>query len=234
MSPPPISDPYCLTLLQAPPRRPQRKRITVEGSTHAIPPLVWGVHYIRCETPTELGAWLCRLEREPSLIMIRGCPPQGIARYVSSVDGLTESMTHVKSSWIHAAPIYRDLSKTRNKLRRLEERSEVNLDRKRQLEHEINTYTEALSSLGWLTRRKTVFSEVPRQWVWLDLDSGLDLPEAFDLRDATDHHSALRWIVEQGLPSEFQDVSFVGQWSSNAFIQKRKVKAHFTFLFDQR
>ena len=232
MSSPPVHDPYCITLLQAPPRRPQRKRITVQGSKHAIPPLVWGVHYIRCTTPGELGIWLTRLEREPALIMIRGCPPSGIARYVASVDELTASMTRVKSSWVHAAPIYKDLSKARSKIKRLEQRDQANLEEKGRLEAEVHTYTEALAALGWVTRRKSVFSEVPRCWVWLDLDSGLELPEAFELRDDTDHYAALRWIIERGLPPEFHEVSFVGQWSSNAFIKKRMVKAHFTFLFN--
>ena len=226
--------PLCFTLLQAPPGRPQRKRIDAYGSTHAIPPLVWGTHYFQCQHPRELGVWLKRLEAEPSLILIRGCPRPERAHFIESPGALADARADVERSWGFAQPIYRDLSSTRRALKQLESDSQAKQSKAREdLELRLNDYFEALDSIGWVARRKSIFKEVPRQWVWLDLDQGLDLHEDLPLNHRTDHHAALRWIVQQGLPEAFHEVSFVGQWSSSAFLRGRKVKAHFAFMFDQ-
>ena len=238
------SDPHCLTLLQAPPRRPQRKRIDAEGSHHTIPALVWGVHYIKCETITALSALLRRLEREPTLILIRGCPPIESARYLASLDQLSDSMREVSSSWSSAAPHCKRLTWLRRRLRDLTSDQRYDLEDESALssplfeeidtlKRELDAVSVHLKSLGWLLRQKVVFAEVPRAWVWLDLDRGLELPPELKLESEPDHHAALRWVVSRGLPETFHDVSFIGQWSSSAFMKAREIKAHFTFLFDR-
>lgn len=233
-SQPDISDPLCFTLLQAPPGRPQRKRIDIYSSTHAIPPLVWGVHYFRCEHPSQLGIWLKRLENEPSMILLRGAPQTRHVQFLSDPDALEPAKADIERSWSFAQPIYRDLSTTRRALKQLERDQMGGPSQTQQkLEAQIEDYFEALNAIGWVARRKQIFSEVARQWVWLDLDQGLDLHESLPLNDHTDHQAALRWIVQTGLPEAFHEVSFVGQWSSSAFMNGRKVKAHFAFMFDQ-
>ena len=70
-------DPYTLTLLQAPPGLPQQKVLTSSSAKHPIPPHVWSIHLIRCTRPEQLAQWLTVLEREPSVVLIRGCPNRG-------------------------------------------------------------------------------------------------------------------------------------------------------------
>ena len=224
------SHPLCVTLLQAPPGRPQRKRIDRYGVQHPIPPLVWGAHYIYCQDEQALGCLMLYLENQPSLIIIRGCPPNDKAHFAESLQELKENMSLVEHSWAMAEPIYKDLSASRRLLKQLEGEGESSLKRREKVHEQMEVCFEGLYALGWLTRRKSVFSEVPRQWVWLDLDQGLDLPRAFSLSHEADHHAALRWIIEQSLPKCFHQVSFVGQWSSSAFMKGLKVKAHFAFL----
>lgn len=224
------SHPLCVTLLQAPPGRPQRKRIDRYGVQHPIPPLVWGAHYIYCPDEQALGQLMLYLENQPSLIIIRGCPPRDKVHFAKNLQDLKENMSLVEHSWAMAEPIYKDLSASRRLLKQLEGEGESSLKRREKVHEQMEVCFEGLYALGWLTRRKSVFSEVPRQWVWLDLDQGLDLPRAFSLNHEADHHAALRWIIEQSLPKCFHQVSFVGQWSSSAFMKGLKVKAHFTFL----
>ncbi|MAD59886.1 MAG: hypothetical protein CMH49_00030 [Myxococcales bacterium] len=224
------SHPLCVTLLQAPPGRPQRKRIDRYGVQHPIPPLVWGAHYIYCQDEQALGCLMLYLENQPSLIIIRGCPPSDKAHFAENLPELKENMSLVEHSWAMAEPIYKDLSASRRLLKQLEGEGESSLKRREKVHEQMEVCFEGLYALGWLTRRKSVFSEVPRQWVWLDLDQGLDLPRAFSLSHEADHHAALRWIIEQSLPKCFHQISFVGQWSSSAFMKGLKVKAHFAFL----
>ncbi len=224
------SHPLCITLLQAPPGRPQRKRIDRYGVQHPIPPLVWGAHYIYCQDEQALGRLMLYLEHQPSLIIIRGCPPADKAHYAANLQELKENMSLVEHSWSMAEPIYKDLSASRRLLKQLEGEGESSLKRREKVHEQMEVCFEGLQALGWLTRRKTIFSEVPRQWVWLDLDQGLDLPKAFSLSHQADHHAALHWIIQQSLPKCFHQVSFVGQWSSSAFMKGQKVKAHFAFL----
>lgn len=230
---PRADDPLCLTILQAPPGRPQRKRIDRYGVKHAIPPLVWGAHYMYCENYQSLGEVLTFLEYQPSLIVIRGCPPQDKAYYSPNIESLLEAMGQVEHSWSFAQPIYQDLSAARRLYKRLEGEGDSTLKQREKLNLQIQDYFDALYALGWLPRRKSVFREVPRRWVWLDIDQGLELPSSFQLSHQADHHAALRWIARQSLPKNFHEVSFVGQWSSSAFMRGFKVKAHFAFLFER-
>ena len=232
-STPTADDPLCLTLLQAPPGRPQRKRIDRYGVKHAIPPLVWGAHYVKCADYQSLGELMTFLEYQPSLIVIRGCPPQDKAHYAPNLESLRASMDRLEHSWSFAQAIYQDLSAARRLFKRLEGEGDSTLQRRQKLTVQIQEYFDGLYAIGWLPRRKSIFKEVPRSWVWLDLDQGLELPSSFQLTHRADHHAALRWIVRQGLPPSFHEVSFVGQWSSSAFMRGMKVKAHFAFLFEQ-
>ena len=103
-------DPFVLTLLQAPPHRPQRKEISPQGARHTIPPLAWGVHLIRCTHPTQLGLWLKHLETEPSCILIRGCPLYGKPQLIRQPKDLKPALNRHLYTWPKAQPLYTQLS----------------------------------------------------------------------------------------------------------------------------
>lgn len=222
-------DPLVLTVLQAPPGAPQQKVVRAEGAASGRPPLVWAAHLVRCANIDALGALLAALEGESSCVLIRGCPRRGAGVTHEALDSLRAALAERQGSWAAARPLAAALARARRALRALAASPGA---AGAALEEEEARLLAALEGLGWQARRKTSFEEVPRRWVWLDLDSGLDLPHAVDLSSPAEHLAALRWVVREALPAHFHGVSFVGQWSSSAFLRGREVKAHMAFLLD--
>jgi hypothetical protein len=223
------SDPYTITLLQAPPNRPQSKLISPQSSSYASPPLVWGVHLINCPKIEILAQWLTLLENEHAVILIRGCPNFEVSSYLTHPSQLAGAIAAQNERWAQASVFYRNLSRAKQALKTTQVIDEI-----QKREQEIEGYYAQLSRLGWYPRSKSYFQETPRSWVCLDLDEGLYLPNALALSHEVDHHAGMRWIIQKALPPEFHHISFVGQWSSSAFLKEEKlVKGHFSFLLNR-
>ncbi len=223
------NDPNTITLLQAPPHRPQVKTLSPKGAKYGLPSLVWGVHLIHCPSIEILGDWLKTLEHEKSIVLIRGCPRFEVQSYLNHPSELPNAIAKQNQNWANASTHYQHLSQLKRALKTVQSTQELS-----KIESEIEAVQSNLAHLGWYPRSKAYFEEVPRNWVCLDLDEGLNLANAITLEHETDHQSALRWIVQQSLPKEFEQVSFIGQWSSSAFLKgERLVKGHFSFLLDQ-
>lgn len=223
-----------MTLLQAPPGISQGKVISVSDSRPARPSYVWSIHLLYCPNAAQLADWLTFLQDQRECVLIRGCPARGAHRVHHRPDTLSEALSARRGQWRSAAPHLTALRGLKRAHRELlasdrEGRSEAIAE----CVGLIDERFEQLEALGWYTRRKTTFNEVPRSWVWLDLDEGLNLPHEINLSEVVEHQAALRWITHVGLPKEFEGVSFVGQWSSSAFLRGRKVKAHLAFMLEE-
>jgi len=225
-----------MTLLQAPPGVSQGKVIKASGSSAARPSYVWSVHLLFCPSPQQLAAWLSQLQNQRECILIRGCPVRGEHVIHERFETLSEAIAERRERWRDAAPELKALRALKAQHKELMASPELDEDRAgalKALSDGVDERFRRLEALGWYTRRKTTFREVPRRWVWLDLDEGLALPHEVKLSDPIEHRAALRWITHEGLPKSFEGVSFVGQWSSSAFLSGRKVKAHFAFLLEE-
>lgn len=73
--------------------------------------------------------------------------------------------------------------------------------------------------------------DLPRQWACVDLDDAM-LPAGWSLLE--DPAAAVRWVVDNLFPAEFQGVSVVYQFSSSAGVKgdPREVKLHLWYLLD--
>jgi predicted P-loop ATPase len=74
------------------------------------------------------------------------------------------------------------------------------------------------------------FEDVPRSWMCIDIDD-LPLPDGLD--PMTEPVRVLKEIIEQYLPSELHDVTFIYQWSSSAGVRGwDKIKVHLWFYLE--
>ena len=227
-------DPRVMTLLQAPPGVSQGKVISLNESRAARPSYVWSIHLLYCPTAAHLAEWLTYLQGQRECVLIRGCPVRGEHPVHHDHTSLTHAIDARREAWSCASPHLSALRRLKDKHRALlAGEHEGRQEELKACVTQLDERFEKLEALGWFTRRKTTFKEVPRRWVWLDLDEGLTLPHEVHLAEVVEHQAALRWITHVGLPKEFEGVSFVGQWSSSAFLRGRKVKAHLAFMLEE-
>lgn len=228
-------DPRVMTLLQAPPGISQGKVISLSESKAARPSYVWSIHLLYCPSAAHLADWLTHLQEQRECVLIRGCPIRGVHSVHRDRTTLIEAIQQRRQQWEQASPHLYELRQLKQAHRKLIacENHEQKSEDTAQLVASIDRCFEQLESYGWYTRRKTTFKEVPRRWVWLDLDEGLTLPHQINLSETIEHQAGLRWITHVGLPKVFEGVSFVGQWSSSAFLRGRKVKAHLAFMLEE-
>lgn len=67
------------------------------------------------------------------------------------------------------------------------------------------------------------------RWVCIDIDETVEVPNSID--PFIEPEKAFRWIVNEALPAEFHEASFIGQWSSSAGIKGdiRLARCHLWF-----